>query len=149
MDEPKYEYFLLTWGGFYNDIYKKNHLHEPGERWFDSKEERTEYIDKLRKIELDMNAKYLMTSEGEGYDARIRTVAHRVVRIISTGKLVYSEYDFGPCYPINVALYHIKYKWTPGFNDDAAINDENDIDKIIIVSEWITGSSNKQREDYE
>lgn len=38
--EPKYEYHLHTWGGFYNKEYSEIHKKPNGDFWFESYEER-------------------------------------------------------------------------------------------------------------
>jgi hypothetical protein len=37
--QPKYEYHLLTWGGFYNEEYLKIHNIQSGDYYFDTSEE--------------------------------------------------------------------------------------------------------------
>ena len=64
--------------------------------------------------------------------------AYRVVEF--EGREVYSKLDMGYAYPHDTAEYHMEYKWTPGFNDDAAIEDdsEEELKKVKIIQEWIT-----------
>ena len=43
-DGPKYQYHVLTWGGFYNTEYKAVHGLEPGDFLFDTESERSAFI---------------------------------------------------------------------------------------------------------
>lgn len=140
-NKPKYEYIVHTWGGFYNDQYKRIHHFEPGYKWFDNEFERDQYVSVLKSYEEKLNARHLMVVLDEGYHTHIKTILHRVVKY--KGEFIYSEYDMGYAYPMDAAEYHMEYKWTPGFNDYAAIEDSDDeeqLKQVEIISEWITGA---------
>lgn len=135
----KYEYRLLTWGGFYNN-WESTHGYKEGTYWFDTKEERDKYIAKLHKAELDYpNEKHLMVDLSEGFNCRIKTKLHRVIKY--KGKEYYSEYTLWENYPYEAARYHLEWKWTPGFND-YPLGEDFDYNKVQIVQEWITGAFN-------
>lgn len=144
--EPKYEYHLYTWGGFYNEEHLKIHRKPRGDFWFDTNEERQKFIDELRHIEEKLNARHLGVTMTEGYCCRIRTVLHRVVEW--DGKRYYSSYDMGINYPISAAKFHLKWKWIVGFND-YPLGDDFDYgnSSIKVIQEWITGA--EQEFDFE
>jgi len=76
----KYEYLLHTWGGFYNKEHQDKHGEVEGYHYFDTKQERSDYLAKLRKIEKELNAMHLATTISEGYNTRTVTTLHRVVK---------------------------------------------------------------------
>ena len=135
----KYEYHLLTWGGFYSEEYSKIHNKPEGDFWFDTPEERQKFLDELREVEKDLNARRLAVQLTEGYCCRIRTVLHRVVEW--DGERYYSQYDMGINYPFSAAKYHMEEKWRPGFND-YPLGEDFDYYKnnVTIIQEWITGA---------
>ena len=138
-EEPKYEYHLYTWGGFYNNEYTKIHNKISGDYWFNTFEERQQYIDELKSIEEKLDARVLMISLSEGYCCRINTVLHRIIEW--EGKRYYSEYDMGINYPFSPAKYHLQYKWKCGFNDYPLGEDFNyDNNQPKVIQEWITGA---------
>lgn len=135
----KYEYLLHTWGGFYNKKFKNKHGEVEGYHYFNTKQERCDYLAKLRKIEKDLNAIYLVVEESEGYNTRTVPILHRVVKW--ENKKYYSKYELSPNYPYNVAKYHLENKWYPGFNDYPLGEDfDYENNKVEIVQEWITGA---------
>ena len=141
-NQPKYEYHLYTWGGFYNEEYLKVHNKPEGNFWFNTAEERQQFIDELKEIEKKLNARSLAMTLSEGYCCRIPTVLHRVVEW--EGKRYYSNHNMGMNYPMNEAKYHLEWKWTCGFNDYPLGEDfdyENNEPKVI--QEWITGAEQK------
>ena len=97
----KYEYMLHTWGGFYNPEY--NHGMEAGTFWFDSAEERQAYLDRLRVLEAEYNAKHLVYTMKEGTETRLRTVAKMVFEY--GGRSFDFQLDFGYAYPVHSAFY--------------------------------------------
>jgi len=136
---PKYEYLIHTWGGFYNDQYKKYHNFKPGYVWFDTAEERDNYLKVLKNIEETFNCRMLTYTLAEGFHTRNETVLHRVVKY--KGKLIYSENNLGYDFPIDGGVeYIMEWKWTPGCNDYAAIDDESKLKDVEIIAEWITGA---------
>ena len=142
MEKLKYEYFLKTWGGFYNEQHKKIHKKEPGNYWFDTAEERASYVAELKKLSEELGAKVLMVDTTiEGYNTRIMTTLHRVIRD-SQGEEHYSSYNMGYGWPIDMAKYHMEYKWRPGFND-YPLGEDYDYDSCEIVQEWVTGSDSQ------
>jgi hypothetical protein len=146
MNKLKYEYSLFTWGGFYNEKFLKLHKQKAGYHFFDSNEERDSFVVKLRKIEDDLDAKHLMVSKCEGYNARVETVLHRVVKF--RDKEYHSKYSLGLCYPYNLAIFYFDNKWYPGFNDyplGESFDYENN--EIEIVQEWIVGAFDIKDED--
>lgn len=145
--KQKYEYHLLTWGGFYNEEYVKIHKQKEGDFWFDTAEERYEYLKKLKDIEKELGAEHLVYTSSEGYCCRVRTVLHRVVEY--DGKRYYSSYDLGVNYPFETAKYHLQYKWYCGFND-YPLGEDFDYEKNEpkVIQEWITGAySTKDMQD--
>ena len=133
----KYEYLLHTWGGFYNKYYQEKHGEVSGYHYFDSKEERDEYLEKLKKIEIELSAFHLVTILSEGYNAREVTTLHRVIKY--EGKEYYSKYELSPNYPYDAAKYHLENKWYPGFND-YPLGEDFDYENVETVQEWITGA---------
>ena len=133
----KYEYLLITWGGFYNERFKSTHKLEEGYYYFDSLDERTKCISKLIDLESELNARHLMISLHEGFNVRVITTLHRIISY--KNKQYYSSYELSPCYPYSVAKYHLENKWYPGFND-YPLGEEFDYSKVKIVSQWITGN---------
>lgn len=137
--ELKYQYHVCTWGGFYNEEYLKIHNEKRGDHWFDTLEERQEFIDRLFAIEEKLDAKHLVMNVSEGYCCNIETKLHRVIEW--EGKRYYSESSMGINYPMSAAEYHMEYKWQPGFND-YPLGEEFDYEKnqVVIIQEWITGA---------
>lgn len=134
----KYEYLLHTWGGFYNEEFKEIHKEESGYHYFDTKEEREQYLNKLKNIEKELNARVLISVLSEGYNTRIMTTLHRVIKV--DGKEYYSRHDMSPNYPFEVAKFHLEYKWQPGFNDyPLGENFDYSTDNYELIQEWITG----------
>lgn len=133
----KYEYLLHTWGGFYNKEY--DHGETEGFHYFDTKELRDDYLKRLRRIEKELNAKYLMTRESEGYHVRAITTLHRVTKW--EGKSYYSKHEMSPSCSFWVAKYHLENKWYPGWND-YPLGEDFDYGKneVEIIQEWITGA---------
>lgn len=137
----KYQYYLFTWGGFYNDIYKYIHGIDEGSRWFDTEEDRENYIQYLKDIEAKIckPPSILCITKREGYHCGIHTKLHRVIEW--EGKRHYSEEDMGVGYPIGLAKYQMTYKWQPGFNDYPLGTDfDYENNKVKIIQEWITGA---------
>ena len=138
-NEPKYEYHLYTWGGFYNECHFKIHKKPRSNFWFNSDEERQTFINQLKEIEEKLNAKHLAFTTSEGYCCRIDTVLHRVIEW--KNKRYYSKYNMGINYPFDSAKYHLEYKWTCGFNDYPLGEDfDYDSNKPKVIKEWITGA---------
>ena len=133
----KYEYLLHTWGGFYTKYYQEKHGEVSGYHYFDSKEERDEYLEKLKKIEIELSAFHLATILSEGYNTREVTTLHRVIKY--EGKEYYSKYELSPNYPYDAAKYHLEKKWHPGFND-YPLGEDFDYENVETVQEWITGA---------
>ena len=145
MDKPKYEYHVLIWGGFFNDEYKKIHKKEEGNYWFNSKSNRSKFIKELKFIEEKLNARHLAISESEGYHCRTTTKLHRIIKF--KNKEYYSEYEMGINYPFDAAMYHLEWKWYPGFNDYPLGEDfDYENNKVDIIQEWITGAFNFKNE---
>lgn len=99
----KYEYMLHTWGGFYNKEHQVKHGYTPGYRWFDTAEERSEYVSELKEIEQKFNARHLAISTEEGTHTRMKTIAKMV--FVHQGKEYPCQYDFGFAYPPHSAEY--------------------------------------------
>lgn len=137
MNDLKYQYHLKTWGGFYNEQYKKVHGKEPGDYVFDTKEERKDYIKTLEEIEKALSARSLAIDTSEGYNCNVRTVIHRVIRY--KDKDYYSSNDLGPNFSYDTAVYITENKWYPGFND-YPLGEDFDYDLVEIISEWVTGA---------
>ncbi len=95
-ENEKYEYLLKTWGGFYNEEFQKIHGKEEGSFFFNTKKERKAYIDELKQIEKNLNARVLMITEEEGKSVRYSTIAK--MKMIYNGKTYDYEEDFGNAY---------------------------------------------------
>lgn len=134
----KYEYLLYTWGGFYNEYNKGIHKEQEGYHYFDTEEERSKYIHKLKAIEKDTNALYLMTHLAEGYYVRTIPMLHRVIRY--KGKEYYSYDTRLPGTPYYAMKYNLENKWYPGCNDYPLGEDFEHYDDVETVQEWITGA---------
>jgi len=138
MATPKYEYHVLTWGGFYNKEHKDIHGLEGGDYVFSTEKEREDFIDYRRNVSKALNAHSLCFTKTEGFCCHTRTVLHRVVQY--KGERYYSSYDVGVNYSISSAKFLMEYKWTPGFNDYPLGEDFEHYDKVKVVGEWITGA---------
>ena len=140
---PKYQYHVLTWGGFYNTEHKAIHQLEPGDYLFDTQEARDAFIAERRALETKLDAECLMVSLSEGFHCDVRTVLHRVSEY--KGKRAYTTYDLGINYNLSTAAYHLQNKWYPGFNDYPFGDDDGIYDKgnpdFKILDEWITGAT--------
>lgn len=133
----KYEYLLHTWGGFYNEEYQLIHKEVEGYHYFNSKLERKSYINKLRAIEDELKAHSLVMTKSEGYNTRVSTILHRVIKW--EDKEYYSKYELSPNYSYEIAKYHLENKWYPGFND-YPLGENFDYENVETVQEWITGA---------
>lgn len=60
--------------------------------WFSTAAERQQFIDELKEIEENLNARHLEMTLSEGYFCRIPTILHRVVEW--EGKQYYSNYKW-------------------------------------------------------
>jgi hypothetical protein len=143
MNDLKYEYHLFTWGGFYNEGYLKIHKKPQGDFWFNTEKDRNKFLDELKDIEIELNARCLAFTVSEGYCCRINTVLHRVIEF--NRERFYSSCDMGINYEFSAAKYHLEWKWTPGFND-YPLGGDFDYSKVKIIQEWITGA-NQETED--
>jgi hypothetical protein len=141
MSTPKYQFHVLTWGGFYNDEYKEHHGLADGDFVFDTMRERTEFIDERKKIEKYLNTQGLCFSFSEGFCCNVRTVLHRVIEF--QGIQYYSHNDLGVNYSFSSAARFMENNWYPGFNDyPIPFGDDFDYETadIKIVKKWITGA---------
>lgn len=142
---PKYQYFLHTWGGFYNTWHQEKHGYKEGEFLFDTSAERQQYMEELEAVSEVLNAHMLATSTSEGFACDVRTVLHRVVEW--EGKQYYSQRDMGPNYPLDTAMYFIEYNWYPGFNDYPLGEDfDYEAHEVKVLKEWITGAFTFERD---
>lgn len=136
--ETKYQYHVQLWGGFYNPEFAAIHGEKEGDYLFDSFEEREAYINKLKAIESELDAKYLMVKKTEGYNCNIRTIIHRVTKF--KGKEYYTTRDLGINYLYEDAIYMLENKWYPGHND-YPLGDNFDYSREDYeCKEWITGA---------
>ena len=133
----KYEYLLFTWGGFYNKEHQDKHKEIGGCHYFDNFIERNNYLQKLKDIEFELNAKHLAFTVNEGFHVREHTILHRV--ILYNNINYYTQNDMGANYHYDAAKYHLQNKWYPGFND-YPLGEDFDYSKVKIIQEWITGS---------
>lgn len=147
MDNPKYEYYIYTWGGFYNDKYFKVHKHLPGARWFDTKESRDAYLELLKEIETTLNARHLAYQVAEGCHTRNLPVIHRISEY--KGKRVYTRYEWSWPESLSALKYHAEWKWYPGFNDYPFGEDFDDYQNVNIVQEWFTGAFDNLEDEEE
>ena len=136
---PKYQYHLHTWGGFYNQWAKDIHHHEEGDYFFETSQDREDYLDKLLAIEDELQCHVLAYVKTEGYCCNTRTKLHRVIEW--EGKQYYSERDMGINYDLESAAHFLEWKWTPGFNDYPLGEDfDYEANQVKIVQQWISGS---------
>lgn len=137
--ENKYEYFLFTWGGFYNKEHVEKHgFTKGGKMWFDTKEDRDNYIKLLDQIAEKHNAKHLVRVIDEGYDTREVPTCHRIVEY--KGKYYYDSDSYSWPTEVSTMEYHMEWKWTPGFNSYPLGEDFEDYENVNTVMEWITGA---------
>lgn len=85
----KYQFSVVTWGGFYNEEYKRIHGYEEGKKVFDSKQEREEYINKLQLTETELSAHHLAMTFDEGFTVNTSVTLHRVIKL--KDKFYYSK----------------------------------------------------------
>lgn len=141
-----YEYYLLTWGGFYNEEYQIKHKEISGHHHFESDTDREKYVKKLRRIEKKLGARHLAINRHEGYTCREETVLHRVIEY--SGIQFYSKCSMGVGYDYSTAAYHMEWKWYPGFND-YPLGESFNYNNVKIISEWITGHFLQEFKDRE
>jgi len=99
----KYEYLLHYWGEINNFDYIEKELGiTENYFWFDLKEERKEFKNKLKSIAGKHNV-CIVFSEEEGKLVRYKTKANIIFEL--NGKEYDLEYDFGYGYPEESALY--------------------------------------------
>lgn len=135
---PKYEYCLKTWGGFFNEEFAKEHLYNPGVRFFDTEKEREVYLGQMRWWEIELNARHLTALKVEGYNLE-RTVVHRITEWEGESYYTSSEMTYG--LTPEVAQYHLDSQWTPGHNDYPLGEDfDYETNKVTIIQEWFTGT---------
>jgi len=103
MQIDKYEYMLHTWGGFYNEEFKKIHKKTEGYFFFDTKDELDEYLAELVSLEHKLNASRLMWDYTEGQHVRYKTIAK--MKFVYDGKEYEHLEDFGFAYPVESAKY--------------------------------------------
>ena len=140
----KYIYHLVTWGGFYNEEYRKIHNEKAGDFFFDTEEERQVYIDKLKQIEEDLGAFRLMAFTTEGFPQMYekKVTLHRITEY--RGKQYKTSREMFYDTTHEDAKYALDWKWYPGCNDyplgedfdyeTAADNGE------LKTFEWIEGT---------
>jgi len=102
-ENEKYEYLLHTWGGFYNEEHKAKHSFEPGYFWFDTAEDRQNYLNRLLEIEKKFQAHCLAYDFEEGKHVRYRIIAR--MKLVYNGKEYPYECDFGFGYPVHSAHF--------------------------------------------
>ena len=137
----KFEYYLKIWGGFFNDNWKAIHKREEGEFWFDTRDERDQFVRELRVIELTLGKEYrgaLAMTTSEGLFSRVPVKCHRVCEYM--GKQYYSEYTLSPNTLFSEASYWIEHKWYPGFNDYPLGEEFKHYGNVTILVEWVTGA---------
>lgn len=145
MIKPKYEYFLHTWGGFFNKGNKGVHGYKGGTQYFDDQHTRDLILQNMQKAckELDTRDAILCFKVDEGYHVRKIPVCHRVVEY--KGERFYSTRKWHWPESIDVLQYSMEYKWYPGFNDEVVeeeTGEEVDYSQVTVIQEWITGAFN-------
>ena len=139
IEKIKYKYALLVWGGFYNEEHLRRHQETEGYYYFDTKEEREEYLNKLISISKKINVEYLTYEKNEGYCCRKIPVVHRVIKFKGNEYYTSASMLHGCSY--DQAKYYLECKWRLGFNDYPLGYDfDYDSGGIEIVQEWITGA---------
>lgn len=103
MEIKKYQFLLHTWGGFYNEEYQKIHKETPGYQFFDSMDDLQKELNRLRKIEKELNARCLAMNIYEGWDVHLKTIAELEFKY--KDKIYSIEYDFGYGYPEESAMW--------------------------------------------
>lgn len=143
----KYEYLLMTWGGFYNQENKDRHGLEPGYHYFDSEEERENYLRKLQRIEKRLNAKYLASMKSEGFNVREPVILNRVSSY--KGREVHTTYESMPGTSYSIAAYLLENKWYPGHHDYPFGEDfDYESPSFKVVQEWITGQFDAKESEF-
>ena len=100
----KYEYYLGSWGGIYNDdLIAKNLGITERDFWFDNDEERANFKTKLQTF-AKAHGQCICFKASEGFDVRKRTIA-KMVMVFPNGKKYPFEYDFGYGYEPESAEY--------------------------------------------
>lgn len=135
---PKYQYHVLTWGGFYNEDYQAVHGLSEGDFFFDTEGEREKFINHRKKLSSEMNAREVVFYKTEGFCCNVRTVLHRVCEY--KGVQVYDTYDMGVNYPFDVAEYHMSDKWYLGHNHYPFGDIDYEREKVKVLGQWITGA---------
>ena len=137
--DKKYEYSLKTWGGFFNKEFSDIHREKPGNYYFDTKEERDLYYNKLDSISIKLDAKMLASDIAEGFCLRDIPTLHRVT--IYKGKEYHTKDVLFPGYDYESAKHRINYSWYPGCNDyplgEGFDYNSND---YRVKQQWISGS---------
>lgn len=105
MSLNKYEYAFKTWGGFYNEEFKKLHGREQGTFYFDTRDERDAEVFVLESLKTLYcpNAMNLVIQKFEGDFARYSTVAK--LKFGYNNAVYYLDFDFGPAYPFSGAIF--------------------------------------------
>lgn len=138
---PKYKYLLQTWGALYFLNEAREEGLESGYHLFNTSKERQAYIDKLEDFAIRHNNPKVMLITKEGYACEKFVTLHRVIKF--EGKEYHTTSVLGSDFSYAAAVYYLKHKWTPGFND-YPLGEDFDYDErrgeIEIVQEWITGA---------
>lgn len=133
-----YKYAVYTWGGFYNEEHQSIHKHRGGIHLFDTKEQRSEYVNMLKTIEHDMKAFHLCCQLIEGFNCEKPVLLHRVSEF--NGKCVHTKNESYVIRTYSAAEYIMNYKWYAGFNDYPFGEDfDYSQEGFHVIQEWIEG----------
>lgn len=142
MKVPQKDYFLYTWGGFYNKHNQELHHQQEGLHVFDNEVGRETYLETLQKFRDTIKTSdcILIYKKFEGYNVQLPCI-HRISEY--KGKKYYSKYCWNWLESLNVLKYVAKYKWYPGHNDEIIeeqLGEKVDYSKVKIIDEWFTGT---------
>lgn len=144
---PEYFYHVEFWGGFFNEEYK--HGIKNGCYWFRTQSARTRYINKLKKVEQEIDARHLAIHLAEGCHLTEKPALHRVLEW--KGKQYHLSYEMFYGFEHSTCTYHMTWKWTPGFNCYIPGHEiKEDIDyenEVKEIASWITGSFEHKDEE--
>ncbi len=140
-----YEYGVHIWGGFFNELNPYKHDIKRGSHYFDTEQERDDFIKLLRKHETEGRKVYrlstIATHKTEGVGIRNHSCCHRIVEY--KGVHYYSKNQWSWVEDVEALKYHMEWKWYPGFNDDVVeetLKEDVDYKEVTIVEEWVTGT---------
>ena len=111
VEMPKYKYRLITWGGFFNEEYKKLHHLSEGQYIFDTKQERDDFEALLKAYEKKYpKARVLMIEKEEGYHVDESPAIHFILKNTKTGLLRHVIEEITFCFKFDDLPYYGEWK---------------------------------------